>query len=469
MNMKTILIVGGGFSGAVTAARLLQGHPGPVRIVLANGSGRAARGMAYGTQSPDHTLNVPAGNMSAFDDAPDHFLHFMRERVPGTDAGSFVSRKMYGDYLEWLVARAEGQAPAGATLERLYQHVTGIIPMGAYAMATLESGATIRADKVVLALGHFASADPYIADMDFYDSRRYLRDPWDADKVGRIGPDEPVMLLGTGLTAIDMAITLLERNPRRRITAVSRRGLLPQYHRHGAHPPASSQTAAAIWGEAATVRDQLRAFRAYTRRLAADGRDWREGMALLRPVTAEVWRAYPARERQRFLRHVQPYWDTHRHRLAPSVADRFDAALKAGVVRTMAARLRSLDECQGGVAAMVQPRGTGQTVRIDAAWVINCTGPCADPRRARHPLVNQLLDDGVIRTDSLGLGLELGKDGAVVGAGGQLSNLVYYIGPWLKAAHWEATAVPDLRRFASELARTLANSAGDTAINQAID
>ncbi|MRV73632.1 hypothetical protein GJ700_18125 [Duganella sp. FT92W] len=453
--MKTILIVGGGFSGAVTAVRLLRRPGGPVHVILANGSGHAARGMAYGTQSPDHTLNVPAGNMSAFDDAPGHFLEFARARVPGIDSGSFVSRKLYGDYLEWLLAQAELQAHPGATLERLYQQVTRVAPEQGGALATLESGAIRRVDKVVLALGHFAARDVRVADMGFYDSGCYLRDPWDESRVNGIGPDDPVLLLGTGLTAVDMAITLLNRNPQRQITAVSRRGLLPQYHRHGSHAPSAGQTPDMIWGDASTVREQLRGFRRYALRLAAEGRDWREGMALLRPVTADIWLAYSERERQRFLRHVQPYWDTHRHRLAPAVADRLDAALKDGVVRAVAGRVRGFDKCGAGVAATVQLRGAERDATILAAWVINCTGPCADPRQARNALVSQLLDDGLVRTDSLGLGLDIGTDCAVIDAAGRASDVMYYIGPWLKANYWEATAVPDLRRYARLLADKL--------------
>lgn len=454
--MKTVLIVGAGFSGAVTAARLLQQQQnGSLRILLANGSGRVARGMAYGTQSPDHTLNVPAGNMSAFDDVPNHFLDFARARDPGIHAGSFVSRSIYGDYLEWLLEQAERQAQPGTKLERLYQHVNRIVPNGSSAMVTLECGETMQVDKVVLALGHFPSANPRIADMTFYGSSRYIRDPWDTTRLENIAPDDPVLLLGTGLTAVDIAMTLLHRNPKRPVTAVSRRGLLPQHHRHGAHPPIANQMPSTIWGNASTVREQFRGFRHYSKQLALEQRDWREAMALLRPVTADIWLTYTEKERRRFLRHVQPYWDTHRHRLAPAVFERFDSARKTGVIRTLAARLRGFDESNSGITATVQLRGAAENTNLRTAWVINCTGPCANPHGTGNTLVNQLLEDGHIRADKLGLGLEIGPDCAVINKQNQASDVIFYIGPWLKANYWEATAVPDLRRFASALGNRL--------------
>jgi uncharacterized NAD(P)/FAD-binding protein YdhS len=313
----------------------------------------------------------------------------------------------------------------------------------------------MEVDNVVLALGHFPSNHPRIAGMAFYDSPRYLRDPWDDRKMADIGADEPVLLLGTGLTAIDTVMSLLKRSPTRPIMAISRRGLLPQPHRHGSAPPPSHLNQHAIWGEASTVRDQVRAFRRFSRTLAAQGRGWREGMAILRPVTADVWQAYPERERKRFLRHIQPYWDTHRHRLAPAVHERFDAAQRSGHVQTLAARLMNFEENAEGVTATVRPRGTAALKKITVSKVINCTGPCADPRHTGNALVEQLLNEGLIKTDKLGLGLEIGADCAVIDAQGNTSQSLYYIGPWLKANYWEATAVPDLRRFAAGLARTL--------------
>ncbi|SFV12209.1 FAD/NAD(P)-binding protein [Pseudoduganella namucuonensis] len=455
--MKTILIIGAGFSGAVIAARLLRQESGEAtRIHLLNGSGRIARGMAYGTQSPEHTLNVPAGNMSAFDEDPDHFLRYAQHVDAGTAAGSFVSRRIYGDYLEWLLNQAELGAAPNTELKRIYRHVTRIVTAadGRASIVTLEGGETMEVDKVVLALGHFPSNNPRVADMAFYDSARYLRDPWDQARLDAIPADAPVLLLGTGLTAVDVAMTLLNRNPERPVTAVSRRGLLPQHHRHTAGKP-SGAGAEAIWGDAATVRAQLRAFRQYCRAIASEGRDWREGLALLRPVTADVWLAYPEKERRRFLRHVQPYWDTHRHRLAPVVHERFGAALAAGTVRTLAARVAGFDEGGDGVHVSVRPRGAcaNQTIRVE--YVVNCTGPCSDPRHTNSALVGQLLEDGLICTDRLGLGIDVAEDCAVVGADGRPSRSLFYIGPWLKANYWEATAVPDLRVFARRLAGTL--------------
>ncbi|HEU4844476.1 MAG TPA: FAD/NAD(P)-binding protein [Burkholderiaceae bacterium] len=454
----TILIIGAGFSGAITAVQLLRQAGGPARrVILLNRSGRMARGLAYGTQSPDHTLNVPAGNMSAFDDEPDHFLRYCRSRDGATGPAAFVSRRLYGDYLEHLLEQAETAPPGPARLERMTGQVARLqaVPGQAGLRATLDDGRTLQADRVVLAFGHFPSAHPPLADMGFYHSPRYVRDPWGTDWLAALAPGAPVLLLGTGLTAVDICMSLLNADPARPILAISRRGLLPQPHRQSHAMPPAGAGPAAIWGTAVTVRAQLRAFRRHVAAGMAEGRDWRDALASLRPHTAAIWRAYPERERRRFLRHVQPYWDSHRHRLAPAVHQRFAAAMAGGTVRVRAARVRAMTDAGGQVDVLLQPRGTQTATTVRVAAVVNCTGPCSSPRATDSALVGQLLAQGMIRTDGLGLGLAVAPDCAVLDAAGTPSRTLYYIGPWLKADYWEATAVPELRRYAAGLAATV--------------
>ena len=456
--MKTILIIGAGYSGAVMAALLLKAQSNePRRILLVNGSGKVARGVAYGTQSPDHTLNVPAGNMSAFDDDAQHFLKFAQRRDPKVTAGSFVARSMYGDYLEQLLIDAEASAAADATLERIFCHVTRLVidsDSGAI-LAHYENGEVRKVDQVVLALGHFASANPRINDMAFYAGDRFIRDPWNQAKLNAIGADQPVLLLGTGLTAIDVAITLQRQAPGRHIHAVSRRGVLPQYHRRAACIPHSAADQHAIWGDARTVRDQMRGLRQYCAKLEQSGGDWREALAILRRVTAGVWQDYDERERLRFVRHVQPYWDSHRHCLAPNVAAQIDEARKVGLFQASAGRVLALQDCGDHVEATIQPRGSSVARKLCVGHVVNCTGPSSNLHTTEDALVQQLLADGMIRADALGLGVDVSDTCAVVDAKGVPSERIFYIGPWLKAKYWEATAVPDLRRFARQLAETI--------------
>jgi uncharacterized NAD(P)/FAD-binding protein YdhS len=451
-GMRTVLIVGAGFSGVACAIQMLRlAERQPVRVLLLNRSGRLARGMAYGTQSPQHLLNVVAANMSVLPDDPEHFVHYAGMRDSRVTGSSFVARSVYGDYLEWALRQAQENAPRHAFLDCISGSVCKLqaTPGGGLA-AELEDGRCIAADRVVLAFGHLPAPPPEVAQGGLAGNARYVADPWRGDLLSTIGEHEPVLLLGSGLTAVDIALQLLRRNAAHRVHALSRHGLLPQPYQ----PPSGHLAGRALLRDAApTVRATMRAFMLQVERLEDTGRDWHDALAAVRQQAAGIWQAWPAAERRRFLRHVRPYWDVHRHQLPPTVQQELSAALERGALRVTAGRVLAIrDEAELAVLE-VQPRGGEERIELRAGRIINCTGSCASPRRAAVPLVQQLLADGLMRADALGLGVETGADCAVLGADGKPTPGLYYIGPWLRAGFWEATAVPELRRFAAGIAR----------------
>jgi uncharacterized NAD(P)/FAD-binding protein YdhS len=455
-GMRTILIVGAGFSGVACAIQLLRcAGPHPLRVLLLNRGGKLARGMAYGTQSPHHLLNVVAAHMSVLPDDPDHFLRYAGMRDSSVTEASFVARSVYGDYLEWALEQAQSQAPRHATLDCVGGNVENLRAMpGGGLAAALEDGRRIEADQVVLAFGHFPAPPPALLQGALTDSVRYAPDPWQAGVLATIDVHAPVLLLGTGLTAVDIALQLLRRHPAQRVHALSRHGLLPQPY---AAPSAQFASSTLLHEEMPTVRGALRAFLLQLERLEAAGHDWHDALAVLRSQTASIWQSWPAQERRRFLRHLRPYWEVHRHQLPPTVQQELAAAMARGALRVTAGRIQSIrDEAELAVLS-VQPRGSQSSVDLRAACIINCTGSCASPRRANAPLVRQLLADGMMRADALGLGVEVDTNCAVLGAHGQPTSGLYYIGPWLKAGYWEATAVPELRQFAATIARACLN------------
>jgi uncharacterized NAD(P)/FAD-binding protein YdhS len=173
------------------------------------------------------------------------------------------------------------------------------------------------------------------------------------------------------------------------------------------------------------------------------GRDWRDVMASLRPVTAKLWRQLPDAERARFLRHARAWWDAHRHRSPPEVALRIAVLRARRTLQVSAARVLSIDASETGLRVQMALRRGGEE-EVMAGAVINCTGPDTDLSRADDPLVGSLLESGLIRQDPLRLGIETGENGEVIGRDGAHSGKIYYVGPMLRAGYWEATAVPEL-------------------------
>jgi uncharacterized NAD(P)/FAD-binding protein YdhS len=427
MRAPTIAVIGGGFSGTMVAVHLMALPGGPRRVVLIERRPPAGRGVAYGTPFEGHLLNVPAGRMGADPADPAGFVRFLGD----ADPGAFVPRRRYGEYLAALLAdaRRPDRWPAGSDLEVWADDAVGLT---AGHEVLLAHRPPLAADAVVLALGHFPPAHPLALPAD----RPYVGDPWSPRALADLPPGAPILLVGAGLTAIDLALAAGDRP----VHFLSRSGRLPR-----PHAPAGTATL----GELPThsARALVRAVRL---EIGRAGGDWRAVFDALRPRTQDLWQALPATERRRLLRHVRSFWEPHRHRLAPAIAAAVEAHLASGAWQVHAGRLA--DVAADGMAT-IRPRGGGPAYALEVARVINCAGPEGDARRLSDPLVAGLLAQGLARPELSGLATD--AHGALIGAAGEASRWLYTLGPLRKGQLWESTAVPELRTQARDLATIL--------------
>jgi uncharacterized NAD(P)/FAD-binding protein YdhS len=261
--------------------------------------------------------------------------------------------------------------------------------------------------------------------------------------------------MGTGLTTADLLISLNRNGHRGSVTALSRRGLLPSIHQEARSYPSYIENHTGDGAESLTTAGLMQLIRDEVRRGTADGYNWRSIIDALRPHLRHLWMRLPEAERHRFLRHVRPYWEVHRHRMAPQVAQFLDTEHESGRLTVLAGRLRSLTPEAGGLRAVVTPRGNGSVRELPAGWVINCSGPACDYARIGHPLIRSLLDGGLARPDALGLGLDVTPEGIVIGADGGATEGLYALGPVTRGTFWEITAVPELRVQCAGVAEAL--------------
>ncbi|KPJ31310.1 hypothetical protein BMUNKI379_29270 [Burkholderia multivorans] len=463
--MRTVVIVGAGFCGTTLAARLLRSPPvTPLQVVLIDRSASMGRGVAYGKCTSRHLLNVPAMRMSAWPDDDAHFYRYACGRDPGVTPGSFLPRALYGDYLEDLLDGAVGQAPVGCLFRSVVSDVVRIERCADVARVVMRDGATIDADRVVLCVGNHPPPHPSTATGrdGLHLHPRYVRDPWAPHAMERIPMDKPVLLIGTGLTMLDVMLELRALGHRGQICAVSRRGLLPQGHREPEMPSRYDSTRL-IEGmlTCPSTRRYLRSvLRAVDRHTRAGG-DWRDVINGLRMATPTLWRALPFDERRRFMRHLRPYWEGHRHRCAPRVYAHMRDALDRGTLRIFAGKLLGHTDTADGVRVSIGLRGGSSTTELAVGTVVNCTGPAAGAQVLDASLLASLRDDGQLTCDALDLGFAINDDYALLDGGGAGSNRLYYVGPFLRAQFWEATAVPELRVHVECLAQVLCRSLAD--------
>jgi uncharacterized NAD(P)/FAD-binding protein YdhS len=446
MTQPVIAIVGAGLSGTIVALQFLRTTPDATRIVLIDRTAGFGRGLAYGTTHPGHLLNVPAGRMSAFVDCDSDFLDWLRARpaeaLGGIDPqpGTFVPRRLYGDYAADLLRQAS-EGPGGHRLITLQQDATALRETAECIEVDLDGGTTLRCAAAVLANGNFLPAP-----------EAGVIHAWQPDGIERIPPTDPILLIGTGLTMVDMLITLLDQGHTGPIHAISRRGLMPRAHAAG-EPPVTPEALP----DRLDVRTLFHHLRRQVAAAVAAGQDWRPVIDSLRPRTQALWQGLPLSDKARFLRHARPWWDVHRHRMAPAIAARVASALESGQLRVHAARLAG----RTAGAVTITPRGTATTLTLPVAHVINCTGVAPDITRIDDPLLKDLLVSGTARPDALRLGLDVTQDNAVLRHDGAPSARLFAMGPMTKGVFWEITAVPDIRQQGAALARHLAERLAD--------
>lgn len=436
-----IAVIGAGFSGVMTTLNLLA-QSRAVKVLLFEKRAPVGLGAAYATHNPSHRLNVRAGNMSAWPDRPDHFVTWLADQGLDVGPGGFASRADYGRYLQAQIADvAEGPDALGRLVVNP-DAVVGIAPRGQGWQLTTALGQSYDVDAAILALGNPPPARPQGVEEAFVSSSAYIANPWRWR--ARELPEGSVMLIGTGLTMVDVALSLDDAQPGRPMLALSRRGLAPLRH-EGA--PATCSAPPSDLPPLALL--------AWLKRNARE-RGWRAAVDAVRPVTQALWRSWSPRRRQAFLRHARPFWDIHRHRLAPEVADRIDAMLASGQLVIAAGKIREMSlDAEGHAVCKWRARGGEAGYAFRAVRVINCTGPTGDILAAEDEFVRDLVRQGLARPDPLRLGFDLDDDNRLRNASGDALPRLFAVGPSTRAAHWEIIAVPDIRGQAANVAKAV--------------
>lgn len=451
--MFTIAIIGGGFSGTMVAANLARlAGASPLRVVLIERRPCIGRGVAYSTPHQSHLLNVPAGRMSAWPDKPDHFLHWLQRHDAGLTAGSFVRRSRYGEYTEFALHEAVMDAPDSFHFERRLGEGRDIrIADDGRAEVTLDRGEAIVADRVVLAIGNQPPRDP-LSKADLAQlGDRYIGDPWNDGGIERCGPPEPLLIIGTGLTMVDFAVTLRARGHRAPLFAVSRHGLLPHAHRNPPQPPVPFAKPFRVDQWDGRVLTLLR----WIRTNADQTGEWREVVNSLRGDTAAIWSRLTNAERERFLRHVRSFWDAHRHRMAQEIERVVRGMIDGGALAIIAGRLGTINVESDHVFVEIHPRGFRAARTLRVARIVNCTGPECDLSRVEAPLIRQLLNSGLMVLDRHRLGVITDDRGALIDHENHPSETLFTLGGLRRNELWETTAVPEIRVQTKALAKLL--------------
>lgn len=457
---SVIAIVGGGFTGVMALANLIRfGNKAdlPLHIALIDRQPAIGEGIAYCTTDERHLLNVPASRMSAWPDLPGDFYDFARSRNSSVCSDDFLPRKIYGQYVREAMLEVAGAAGEHISAALLRDEVTRLEPSPSSGW-TIETaaGRTLHADLTILAVGHRPPGD-LLTSRWKGPRTRFVTDPWASPVLNQIGLDEPVLLIGSGLTAIDVILTLGQPDRVAPLIAISRHGLTPAAHLRQQDETADLSDLIDDWFNPAstmTIRRLFSTLRRHTRSSMEAGVEWQKVMDGIRPMIPRLWGSLGVKERARFLRHVRPFWEIHRHRMAPAAADIVDRLRREKMLEVTAGGVVAATADSDGVDVTFSRRGTSAVRTVRVCWVVNCTGPGVHSRHATHPFLRPLLEAGTLCSDELGLGLLTDTCGRAIDAGGNTHPDLLIAGTLRKATLWESTAVPELRQQAQTAART---------------
>ncbi|SBK66006.1 FAD-dependent oxidoreductase [Klebsiella pneumoniae] len=344
-----IVIIGGGFSGAAVAIELLRLAPNGVRVTLLEPRQSPGAGVAYSTAEPTHRINVPAARMQLAGDEEGAFDHWYRHQPAFTvdvqalrpDGSVYPQRGQFGRYVAQRFADAA--ASSGGRLRHLRDRALAFHQ----GMVTTDGGLQLKADLLVLAISHPPPALPAQAEA-WRHHPALIANPWQPGALDAIAPHARVAVMGTGLTMADTVATLDRLGHRGSIVAFSRHGLLSRGNLSGA---------GATWPgdyQQGSLRQRLRQIRLDVAYAAQQGLSWQGVLDAVRQQGQRIWQALSVADRQRFLRHLRHYWDVHRYRVAPQVAEVLEARQRTGSLQVQAARLLSIS-------------GEGETLRLTLA------------------------------------------------------------------------------------------------------
>lgn len=443
-----VAVIGFGFSGLMVVANLVRAAQSALTVYVIDDNPHGF-GTAYSTQNPEHLLNVPAGKMGAFADDIGGF-HGWLETDAGQHAAArlgvkmhyapedFAPRMLYAAYLESIWRDCQEMA-AHKKLE------IKLVPSRAVALrnetlAVLTArGDAIAADVLVLAVGH--EVKPLLPQLS---AASMIQNPWAQHALdGAAQWPSPVMLIGTGLTAVDILLSLRRAGYAGEVVAASFSGAMPMPH---APQSAVFQFRAEEIAAAKTLPQMLRLVRSNIRNVG----QWRVVIDALRLHTQGLWQRLSTPAQLSALRRLGSVWSTHRHRMAPEIAAQVEAEMAAKKLRMMGCK--KIDAHEENGAPHITIHTAHGVEELQPSRVINCAGLELNLAKSANPLLRQLLAEGMVEAHATGLGLTADKH---YRAWGELHPNLYVVGSLLTGQLLESTAVPELRTQAATIAQTL--------------
>jgi uncharacterized NAD(P)/FAD-binding protein YdhS len=461
---KSVAIIGGGLTGGAIAYHLAE-RGATADITVFEPRAELGQGLAYGTDDGAHRINVPAAKMSLLPSEDAHFVNWIAEtnalvddpQALAADGQVYARRSLFGCYVSEHI---QPHLEAGRIVHERGR-VTSISKgaQNSWLIVTA-AGARHEADIVVLATTHPAPGVPAVLDRALGNDPRLIPDATVKDALRHIKPSANVVIVGTGLTMADVVASLDSQGHTGSIFAFSRRGLLSRGHARETHLNFGE-----FVGSAISARALLRAVRATIEDALRQGIPWQPVIDAVRAQATLFWPNLPVAERQRIVRHLRPYWDVHRFRIAPQIEAILKDRIAAGTLTVKAASLVSAQADADGIQIGVRSRKDQKIETVSADYVVVTTGPAHGAVLATQPHLASLAREGHITADAFGLGISCNRRGQALDAGGDAQTSLLIAGPLARGTFGELMGLPQVTNYAQAIAGKVLDELSQTRIS----
>lgn len=227
--MRRVAIIGMGVAGAAVllayGKKYSMQEPKDLRIDCFDEPETFGRGVPFSEQSPEALINSRSFKISFDYENLTEFHEWLQKNHSDDAPADYVPRSLYGDYSYERTMDLIEKLGANPIYSKV-SAVDHIEETGQWMVKytdSNESSETIY-DEVHICVGVEGYIDPY----DLKGEANYLHYPYPLDKVCQpIDKADSVVIIGTGLTAIDCAKHLLNQNGIRDVSMFSRSNFFP--------------------------------------------------------------------------------------------------------------------------------------------------------------------------------------------------------------------------------------------------
>ena len=452
-----IVIIGGGFTGAAVAVHLARDSRMPLTVQIVEPRATLGGGVAYSSTDPAHRTNVDAARMSLLVEDEQHFVRWLAAsgalardlEAKLADGRIFARRSQFGTYVSAQLATAGKDSQAMVT--HVHDQADAIERRDGLWRIPLASGRSLLADIVVLATSHPPPAPPAGLAETLRDLPGFVPDPWRHEALAGIGRDDRVVIMGTALSMADVVASLDRRGHRGPILAFSRRGQVSRAHADRPH---------VAFGEFArtppqTALELLVRLRRTIGAAAAAGLPWQAAIDAARRDGQSIWQALPERQQRALLRHLRPFWEVHRYRMAPQIRAVLERRRAEGTLTVLAAALGPVERLERGLRCELLPRGAGAVRQVEAEAFVVTTGPAHGRLLAGNPALRSLAQQGLLQADRLGLGLMTDRSHQAIGTDGTATATLLVAGPLSRGTFGELMGLPQVATNAASVAQAI--------------